>query len=166
MNVRSSRVGIPLCRIFLACILLFCFCSASAAQDQAQVYLPTMYEELYGTWIYAQGDGKSLYGLQKVVISNWGFTELYYTADVDRPFDIATQIILEKRTDAEGYIWYKTWERMQTFSRTGYLYMYKLSPDRNSFEITSTKFNGPYSIPYFTESAMNFKNSTRVFKRL
>ncbi len=86
--------------------------------------------------------------------------------DGDKPFDTATQIILEKYKDADGYIWYKTWERMQTFSRTGYLYMYKISPDQNYLEVVATKFNGPYSISNFTDSAMAWKNSIRAFKRL
>lgn len=49
MNVKSSRIGNCFRRIVILSVLLIGLNTAAETQGQAQVYLPTMYEELYGT---------------------------------------------------------------------------------------------------------------------
>ena len=78
--------------------------SASCATEK-QAYIAKSDEELFGTW--ANPD----YGVdhsQKFIFYDWGYLEKYKKVKDQHPNRRGTFFLIDKWTDSEGSIWYRT----------------------------------------------------------
>jgi hypothetical protein len=73
--------------------------------DNECFYIPKSNEEIYGTWI--NEDMK----YQKFIYYYWGYAEKYKEVSNKTPTYKITFTIVEKWTDSEGNVWYKTFNR-------------------------------------------------------
>jgi hypothetical protein len=68
-------------------------------------YVPKENEELYGTWTNQSANSAQP---QKTVNFDGGYKDYEKISDTINPYEEGTEQIVEKWTDSEGNIWYKT----------------------------------------------------------
>jgi hypothetical protein len=83
-----------------------CLHSFGDDKEKYGFYVPRKNEEIYGIWINTTYTGWTY--AQKWVIYDWGGYERYSKA-TDETFVIGAYIIVDRWTDSEGNIWYKTY---------------------------------------------------------
>ncbi len=116
--------------------VLTMFIAEDCPAEEKQYYVPTWIEEIYGTWINEAYTGTRS---QKLIIYDWGYGEAFSKAGDTTLRFRWTMAILDKWTDEEGNIWYKTLERSSYGGRAYELY--RISNDNRVLE-NATKTNG------------------------
>jgi hypothetical protein len=72
-----------------------------------QFQLPEKDEPIYGTWVNPEYSGENYLYAQKWVYLNWGYGKELAKVDDTDPLYEWTFILVEKRIDRIGNIWYK-----------------------------------------------------------
>ncbi len=73
--------------------------------ENENFYIPKSNEEIYGTWINEDMI------TQKLIYYYWGYGEIYREVSSETPAVKLTFTIVEKWSDSEGNVWYKTFKR-------------------------------------------------------
>ena len=81
------------------------------AQTTYSFKMPEANEPIYGTWVNTKYTGAGPSREQKLVYTNWGYRGSYYlAADKDFAYEW-TFVLLDKRTDGKGDVWYKEFDQ-------------------------------------------------------
>jgi beta-lactamase regulating signal transducer with metallopeptidase domain len=78
-------------------------------------YVPVRHEELYGTWLNPDYSGIVGGNCQKIVFDDWGYSYDYRSIADRNSLNKWTSTIVDKRTDADGNIWYWEFEQCPGF---------------------------------------------------
>ena len=115
---------------FLSILVVLALTMTYAEEEKA--YVPKDNEEIYGTWINEDYPG-GLFGAQKMTIHPDRTYEVFAkTTDTTSRWG-GTMTIIDKWTDSEGSIWYKThrksisgrfWYGLDKISSSGSIYEY------------------------------------------
>jgi hypothetical protein len=108
---------------------------------QRNFYLPAKVEELEGTWVTRNQPGAK--SEEKLVYYWWGYFETFRFADDKTPLARGTSIIVDKRVDDEGALWYRELCRFDWISRTVFFRLIKLSDDARKWESVQSTIDFP-----------------------
>jgi hypothetical protein len=122
-------------RLFLLAALVVVVATAPtpllAADKTYQFRLPEYNEPIYGTWTNEQYSGENYLWAQKWTYLSWGLGKEYAKADDPEPLYEWNYIMVEKRTDTQGNIWYKVfnqWSGAKDYD------LIRISKDLNTLE--------------------------------
>jgi hypothetical protein len=108
-------------------------------------YIPTRDDVIHGIWINMDYSGDA-FQAQKIVMSHWGYYEIYPLVENLTASSTGTFILVDKWIDTEGNTWYKDYVR---------------NASRVMFELDKISNNGTiweyvyYSQAFPTEEQMN-----------
>jgi hypothetical protein len=130
----------------------------SYAKDK-EFFKPSDDEEIFGTWVNTGYSGEQSWP-QKVVYYPWGYVVLFMKMEHKNPVSPGTSTLVDKRTDAEGNIWYSDFYR-DRYGRGVALYqLYKISDNGKILEMIYRQREFP------AEAEMDSSGTTyRVFYR-
>jgi hypothetical protein len=124
---------------------------------EKEYYISKFDEELYGTWINEEYNSAAYKGKKRLY--HWGYYEDYRPADSEVVQYKGTIVIVDKWTDSEGNIWYKTYYRISG-SSTIFHELDKISNNGNTWEYAYT------SVDFPSESDLNPDNTRyRIYYR-
>jgi hypothetical protein len=93
------------------------------------LYVPITNEELTGTWINTDYSDTH----QKLVVYHYGYYEGYGVVDRKYPIEKGTMTIVDKWTDSERNIWFKTYHRT-SWIKTFYYQINKINSSGTIWE--------------------------------
>jgi beta-lactamase regulating signal transducer with metallopeptidase domain len=128
---KKMKTKILLCGLIFLIALLAGVGSFAADKEKIGFYVPKRNEEIYGTWVNKNYDGIDYE--QIIVYYYWGYGEFVrYVTDKETSMKFSFTIV-DKWSDSEGNIWYKTYE----ITNNDYSIIYtlnKISNDATVFE--------------------------------
>ena len=154
----NGRTIVSILILVLAVMVIAGSCATKKeVVTEEEYYIPKFNEELCGTWINEEYDSHSYKGKKRLY--TWGYYEDY------RPFDSevvqlkGTFVIVDKWTDSEGNLWYKTYLRYSGASEIIHE-LDKISNNGNTWEYAYTTTHFP------SESKLNPDNTRyRIYYR-
>jgi len=125
------KTKILLCGLIFLIALLTGVGSFATDKEKIGFYVPKRNEEIYGTWVNAKYDGISYE--QKIVYYYWGYGEFFRTLTNENLASKFGFTIIDKWSDSEGNIWYKTYE-ISDNDYSVYFTLNKISKDATVLE--------------------------------
>jgi hypothetical protein len=145
MNTRKLIFGFSVILIIL--VLLAGCTNKKMDVTEEEFYIPDSREEIYGTWVNTDYSGRS-FQPQKIVNYHWGAYDIFMKADNDLVSYKGALTIIDKWTDSEGNIWYKSYFKENSTSGVNFE-LGKFSNNGNTWEFVFD------SIVFPTEDQMN-----------
>ena len=136
--MNAKRGSARLLHLLLPLLLAGCLTTPSPPPNRLLVpenfLAPAATEELFGTWVNPELRPPTFY--PKLINHPWGLTEMFGSL-ADEIYDWrGTSTIVEKWTDAEGYVWYREFVRcsLKNFYSGHGFYLDRISPDGKTLE--------------------------------
>ena len=143
----KTRILVSIMILVLAVMVIAGSCATKKEiVAEKEFYVPKFDEEINGTWINEEYNSSEYPGKYKLYM--WGYWESFHSFDSEKTQTKGTFTIVNKWTDSEGNIWYKTYTRYSTRRRINYE-LDKISNNGNTWEWVSTTVDFP------TESDMH-----------
>jgi hypothetical protein len=98
----------------LAVLIIAGSCATQKTAQEVKSFEPLYDSELVGTWINTEYSGENF---QKILVTDYGYSEGYLKADSEYPTVKFTFFVVEKWTDSDGNVWCKTVFRGDLFPR-------------------------------------------------
>ena len=143
----KTRTFVSTLILVLAVLIVVGSCATKKeVVTEKEFYVPKFDEEIHGTWMNEEYDSAAYPG--KIRMHNWGYYEHITPSDSEVVQFKGTIVIVDKWTDSEGNIWYKT--MLRAYGGTvNWFHLDKISNNGNIWEFVRTTVDFP------TESDMH-----------
>jgi len=143
----KARTYVSICILVLTVLIVVGSCATKKeVAAEKEFYVPKFDEEINGIWINEEYNRTEYKG--KIRLYHWGYFEEYSLPDSEVVQYKGTFVIVDKWTDSEGNIWYKTYVR-RSGRTTIYHELDKISNNGNTWEYVS------HTVDFPTESDMH-----------
>jgi hypothetical protein len=107
----KSRTLLSILILVLAVLIIAGSCATQKkASYEKGFYIPTRDDVIHGIWINMDYSGDA-FQCQKIVMSHWGYYEIYPLVENLTASQTGTFILVDKWIDTEGNTWYKDYVR-------------------------------------------------------
>jgi hypothetical protein len=125
--------------VWVLVIFFTAFITEVCFAEEKDYYIPKRNTELWGIWINeTYGNAPAHY---KWVFYNWGYGEGFTKVTDTTPAAKWTVTIIDKYTDDDGNLWYKTFNQLN-YGWSGY-FLYEINNDKTVLETSWNSYDFP-----------------------